>query len=168
VFEAFFQMFAEYSETALLIQFFDSTTARAHDSAAGAKGGSSIRHSSAHVAGSRPRSTIRPISTVPLDFHLTPGQVSDSTETSLDIGPDIRPRIAVTEKAAALLPATFDRDNPPDAMINGTPPDPQLAALVQLLDLERRKPITAERALLAQVTTLSTTKMVSSSRGRCH
>src|ERR1700693_6159808 len=36
----------------------------------------------------------------PLDFHLTGGEVSDSTEfeTSLDIGPDIRPRIAVTDK----------------------------------------------------------------------
>ena len=36
----------------------------------------------------------------PLDFHLTPGEASDSTqfETSLDIGPDIRPRIAVTDK----------------------------------------------------------------------
>src|SRR5215510_13095724 len=34
----------------------------------------------------------------PLDFHLTGGEVSDSTqfETSLDIGPDIRPRIAMT------------------------------------------------------------------------
>jgi hypothetical protein len=32
----------------------------------------------------------------PLDFHLTGGEASDSTlfETSLDIGPDIRPRIA--------------------------------------------------------------------------
>jgi transposase len=36
----------------------------------------------------------------PLDFHLTRGEASDSTqfETSLDIGPDIRPRIAVTDK----------------------------------------------------------------------
>ena len=36
----------------------------------------------------------------PLDFHLTPGEASDSTqfETSLDIGPDIRPRIAMTDK----------------------------------------------------------------------
>jgi len=36
----------------------------------------------------------------PLDFHLTPGEASDSTqfETSLDIGPDIHPRIAVTDK----------------------------------------------------------------------
>jgi transposase len=36
----------------------------------------------------------------PLDFHLTGGEVSDSTqfETSLDLGPDIRPRIAITDK----------------------------------------------------------------------
>lgn len=36
----------------------------------------------------------------PLDFHLTPGEASDSTqfETSLDIGPDIHPRIAMTDK----------------------------------------------------------------------
>ncbi len=35
----------------------------------------------------------------PLDFHLTGGEASDSTqfETSLDIGPDIRPRIAMTD-----------------------------------------------------------------------
>jgi len=38
VFEAFFQMLAECSETAHLIQFFDSTTARAHVSAAAQKG----------------------------------------------------------------------------------------------------------------------------------
>ena len=37
VFEAFFQVLAECSETAHLIQFFDSTTACAHVSAAGAK-----------------------------------------------------------------------------------------------------------------------------------
>ena len=36
----------------------------------------------------------------PLDFHLTGGEASDSTqfETSLDIGPDIRPRIVMTDK----------------------------------------------------------------------
>jgi transposase len=36
----------------------------------------------------------------PLDFHLIAGEVSDSTqfETSLDIGPEIRPRIAITDK----------------------------------------------------------------------
>ena len=47
-------MLAECSETAHLIQFFDSTTARAHVSAAGAKGGSRIRPSAARVAASRP------------------------------------------------------------------------------------------------------------------
>ena len=36
----------------------------------------------------------------PLDFHLTGGEAGDSTEfeISLDLGPDIRPRIAVTDK----------------------------------------------------------------------
>ena len=36
----------------------------------------------------------------PLDFHLTGGEASDSTqfETSLDIGPDVCPRIAMTDK----------------------------------------------------------------------
>jgi transposase len=38
-FEAFFQALAACSETAGLIRMFDSTTARAHVSAAGAKGG---------------------------------------------------------------------------------------------------------------------------------
>jgi transposase len=37
VFKAFFQILAECSDTADLIQFFDSKTARAHVSAAGAK-----------------------------------------------------------------------------------------------------------------------------------
>jgi transposase len=36
----------------------------------------------------------------PLDFHLTGGEVSDATqfETSLDIGPDITPRVGITDK----------------------------------------------------------------------
>jgi len=63
VFEAFFQVLAECSETAHLMQFFDSTTARAHVSAAGAKGGSRIRPWAARVAAFRPKSTSRPIST---------------------------------------------------------------------------------------------------------
>ena len=63
VFEAFFQILAERSETAHLVQFFDSTTARAHVSAAGAKGGSSIRRWAARAADSRPKSTSRRIST---------------------------------------------------------------------------------------------------------
>jgi transposase len=63
VFEAFFQLLAERSETAHLVQFFDSTTVRAHVSAAGAKGGSTIRRSAARGAASRARSTSRLIST---------------------------------------------------------------------------------------------------------
>jgi transposase len=39
VFEAFFEALAEMSESAHLVQMFDSTVVRAHVSAAGAKGG---------------------------------------------------------------------------------------------------------------------------------
>ena len=62
VFETFFQLLAEQSRTAHLVQFFDSTVVRAHVSAAGAKGGSKIRRSAARAAGSRAKSTSRPIS----------------------------------------------------------------------------------------------------------
>ena len=63
VFEALFQMLAEFSQTAHLVQLFDSTTARAHVSAAGAKGGSSARRSAARAAASRQKSTLKPTST---------------------------------------------------------------------------------------------------------
>jgi transposase len=63
VFEVFFQLLAEQSATAHLVQFFDSTVVRAHVSAAGAKGGSNIRRSAAHAAASRRKSISRPIST---------------------------------------------------------------------------------------------------------
>jgi transposase len=63
VFEVFFQLLAEQSQTAHLVQFFDSTVVRAHVSAAGAKGGSKIRRSAAHVAASRRKSISRPTST---------------------------------------------------------------------------------------------------------
>ena len=59
VFEAFFQLLAETSKTAHLVQMFDSTVVRAHVSAAGAKGGRTIRRLAAHAAGSRARSTSR-------------------------------------------------------------------------------------------------------------
>ncbi len=70
VFEAFFQVLAEQSPTAHLVQFFDSTTARAHVSAAGAKGGSIARRSAARAAASRPKSTSRPISTATLSTSI--------------------------------------------------------------------------------------------------
>jgi len=63
VFEAFFQLLAETSQTAHLVQMFDSTVVRAHVSAAGAKGGSKTRCSDAHAAVSRAKSTSRPTST---------------------------------------------------------------------------------------------------------
>lgn len=62
VFEAFFQLLAETSQTAHLVQMFDSTVVRAHVSAAGAKGGSKIRHSGVRGAGSRAKSISRPTS----------------------------------------------------------------------------------------------------------
>jgi len=62
VFEAMFDALAATSRTAHLVQMLDSTTARAHVSAAGAKGGRTARPSAARAAASRPRSTSRPIS----------------------------------------------------------------------------------------------------------
>jgi hypothetical protein len=48
---------AAMSETAHLVQMFDSTVVRAHVSAAGAKGGKTIRRSAAHAVDFRPRFT---------------------------------------------------------------------------------------------------------------
>jgi transposase len=59
VFEAFFDALTATSQTAHLVQMFDSTVVRAHVSAAGAKGGSRIRLWVARVGASRPRSTSR-------------------------------------------------------------------------------------------------------------
>jgi transposase len=56
-FEAFFDALAAMSETAPLVQMFDSTVVRAHVSAAGAKGGKAIRRSAARAAASRRKST---------------------------------------------------------------------------------------------------------------
>jgi transposase len=57
VFEAFFQALAGLSRTAHLVQMFDSTVVRAHVSAAGAKGGRTVRRSAVRAAASGPRST---------------------------------------------------------------------------------------------------------------
>jgi transposase len=59
VFEAFFDALAALSENAHLVQMFDSTVVRAHVSAAGAKGGKTIRLSAVRAAASRPKSTSR-------------------------------------------------------------------------------------------------------------
>ena len=51
--EAFFQSLADLNATAHLVQMFDSTTVRAHVSAAGAKGGSRARRLGDLAAASR-------------------------------------------------------------------------------------------------------------------
>jgi transposase len=56
-FEAFFDALAAMTETAHLVQMFDSTVVRAHVSAAGAKGGKPVRLSVAHAVDFRPRFT---------------------------------------------------------------------------------------------------------------
>jgi hypothetical protein len=56
-FEAFFDALAAMTETAHLVQMFDSTVVRAHVSAAGAKGGKTVRLSVAHAVDFRPRFT---------------------------------------------------------------------------------------------------------------
>ena len=61
--EAFFQALAACSRTSGLIQMFDSTSIRAHVSAAGAKGGRKIRRLDAHVVGSARKSTSRSTAT---------------------------------------------------------------------------------------------------------
>ena len=62
VFEAFFEALASLSQSAHLVQMFDSTVVRAHVSAAGAKGGRPAKPWAAHAVGFRPRSTSRPTS----------------------------------------------------------------------------------------------------------
>ena len=56
VFQGFFQLMAEASPTAHLVQMFDSTVVRAQVSAAGAKGGSRAKCSAARAVASGPRS----------------------------------------------------------------------------------------------------------------
>jgi transposase len=55
-FEAFFEALASLSETAHLVQMFDSTIVRAHVSAAGAKGGRTPRRSGVRAAAFRQKS----------------------------------------------------------------------------------------------------------------
>ena len=56
VFDDFFAILAGLSETAHLVQMFDSTVVRAHVSAAGAKGGRKARRSGVRGAASRRKS----------------------------------------------------------------------------------------------------------------
>ena len=56
-FEAFFEALASLSESAHLVQMFDSTIVRAHVSAAGAKGGRTPRRLANRVGASQQKST---------------------------------------------------------------------------------------------------------------
>jgi transposase len=60
VFEAFFQLLAETSKTAHLVQMLDSTVVRAHVSAAGAKGGSKSRRLDARAGDFPAKSILKP------------------------------------------------------------------------------------------------------------
>jgi transposase len=100
-FEAFFEALATLSETAHLVQMFDSTVVRAHVSAAGAKGGKIIRRSVARAVGFSTKIHLKTdFGGLPIAFHLTGGEASDSRnfETFLDLGPDTNPRVALGDK----------------------------------------------------------------------
>ena len=100
-FEAFFDALAALSESAHLVQMFDSTVARAHVSAAGAKGGQDDQALGRSRGGFSTKIHLKvDLDGLPLAFHLTGGEASDSRnfELLLDIGPDILPRAAITDK----------------------------------------------------------------------
>ena len=89
------------SQTAHLVQMFDSTVVRAHVSAAGAKGGQDGQALGRSRGGFSTKIHLKvDLDGRPLAFHLTEGQASDSPqfEILLDLGPDITPRAAVGDK----------------------------------------------------------------------
>ena len=98
MFEAFFDALAAMSQTAHLVQMFDSTVVRAHVSAAGAKGGQDGQALGRSRGGFSTKIHLKAdLDGRPLAFHLTEGQAGDSPqfEILLDLGPDITPRAAV-------------------------------------------------------------------------
>ena len=100
-FVAFFQALAACSRTAGTIQMFDSTSIRAHVSAAGAKGGQQYQALGRSRGGFGTKIHLKcDQDGLPLDFHLTENQASDSVqfETLLEIGPDIVPRCVIADK----------------------------------------------------------------------
>jgi transposase len=100
VFEAFFQLLAETSKTAHLMQMFDSPSCGPVFRPLARKG--------AAKSGARPFAgrilckihLKTDFDGLPLTFHLTGGEVSHSTQlkTSLDIGPEIKRGVAMTDK----------------------------------------------------------------------
>ena len=101
VFEAFFDALAAMSQTAHLVQMFDAPVVRAHVSAAGAKGGQDGQALGRSRGGFSSKIHLKvDLEGLPLAFHLTEGQASDSPqfEILLDLGPDIVARAAVGDK----------------------------------------------------------------------
>src|SRR3954447_21161176 len=121
VFEAFFDALAAMSQTAHVVQMFDSTVVRAHVSAAGAKGGQDGQALGRSRGGFSTKIHLKAdLDGRPLAFHLTEGQAGDSPQFEilldlglldlglldlglldlglLDLGPDITPRAAVGDK----------------------------------------------------------------------
>lgn len=101
IFEAFFQALAACSQTAGLIQMFDSTSIRAHVSAAGAKGGQENQALGRSRGGFGTKiHIICDQDGLPLDFHLTGNEASDTRpfETLLEIGPDVTARCVIADK----------------------------------------------------------------------
>jgi transposase len=100
-FEALFQSVADCSLTAGIVQMFDSTSIRAHVSAAGAKGGQQNEALGRSRGGFGTKLHVKcDLEGHPLEFHLTANGASDSrqSETLLDIGPDVTPRGVITDK----------------------------------------------------------------------
>ncbi len=99
-FEAFFDALATLSETAHLVQMFDSTVVRAHVSAAGARGQQDQALGRSRGGFSTKIHLKTDFGGLPIAFHLTGGEASDcrNFETLLDIGPDINPRAALGDK----------------------------------------------------------------------
>ena len=101
VFEAFFEALASLSQTAHLVQMFDSTVVRAHVSAAGAKGGQNDQALGRSRGGFSTKIPLKAdFDGLPLAFHLTGGEAGDSPqfEVLLDLGPDVTPRAALGDK----------------------------------------------------------------------
>ena len=81
VFEAFFDALAAMSQTAHLVQMFDSTVVRAHVSAAGAKGGQDGQALGRSRGGFSTKIHLKAdLDGRPLAFHLTEGQASGSPQ----------------------------------------------------------------------------------------
>ena len=84
IFEAFFDALAALSESAHLVQMFDSTVARAHVSAAGAKGGQDDQALGRSRGGFSTKIHLKvDLDGLPLAFHLTGGEASDSRNFEL-------------------------------------------------------------------------------------